>query len=316
MKNKLGFFFLTLSMMLAQNSITLEAVASENDLDVLVEKLKTKRETVRTWIPFCEDGTQSHGVCPFADMTIFSGMSCLSGEAERCIDVKRAQGPDGRWWRSPSVVSDDTVKNTFSRDQSKGALAYLVATKDVEAAKRWEAYLNSNKLKMCKDTTDNRCHITSGTGRLFGAVWTYLGLKKASWMEKGEGSAEYVDQVMARFQPDNFPMHLNATNIWIRREIERRGGPKAEEHDQKTLKILVKREPKNPYFLMLRKGPTVEVAKLILEKCPDIRPEAVRLDWAWQRGQDDMPWKVSSGHECIFIINMFERELALQTAAN
>ncbi len=311
MNNFFKLLFLATGIVLSQNAVIAQTTADDN-LDVLVERLKTKREVIRTWMPFCEDGTQSHGVCPFGDMTIFSGLSCISGETQRCNDVKRAQGTDGRWWRSPSVIGDDSVKNTFSRDQSKGALAYLVATKDVEAAKSWEKYLNEHNQKMCPKTTDNRCTITSGTGRLFGAVWTYLGLKKSSWMEKGERSAEYVDQVMARFQPDNFPMHLNAVNIYVRREIERRGGPAAESHDQKTLKILVKREPKNPFFLMLRKGPTAEVAKLILEKCPDQRPEAVRLDWAWQRGQDDAPWKVSSGHECIFIINMFERELALQ----
>lgn len=314
MNNILKSLLLTAGILISHQTLHAQGPTVEENLDVLLEKLKTKRETIRTWIPFCDDGTQSHGHCPFADMTIFSGLSCLSGETDRCKDVKLAQGSDGRWWRSPSVIGDDSVKNTFSRDQSKGALAYLVATKDVEAAKSWEKYLNSHRQKMCPRTTDNRCNITSGTGRLFGAVWTYLGLKKSSWMEKGERTADYVDQVMAQFQPDNFPMHLSAANVYIRREIERRGGPAAEDHDQKTLKILVKREPYNPFFLMLRKGPTAEVAKLILEKCPDQKPDAIRLDWAWQRGQEGKPWTVASGHDCIFIINMFERELALSRA--
>lgn len=282
--------------------------------------LQNKRDLIRKWAAVCADGTQSHGECPFGDMTIFSGMGCLAGEKERCEDVRKAQGPDGRWWRSPGLVGDDSKPDTFSRDQARGALAYLVATKDVEAAKKWQAYIESNNGKMCNiaNKTNNRCTITPGSSRLFRAVWLYLGLTPAKWMKKTQWWAPIYDPIQAMLQPDNFPMHLSALYSWVRLEIERRGGPETDRVDKKVIKIITRREPGNPYFKMLRDGPTQEVADLILQKCPDVKPAAERTDWAWQRshklkkGETEYVWEHASGHDCIFIINMFERELALR----
>ncbi len=281
--------------------------------------LQNKRALIKTWAALCPDGTQSHGECPFGDMTIFSGMGCLAGDKDRCEDVRKAQGPDGRWWRSPGLV-DIEKPDSFSRDQARGALAYLVATKDVEAAKRWQAYIESNNGKMCNiaNKTNNRCTITPGSSRLFRAVWLYLGLTPAKWMKKTQWWAPIYDPIEAMLQPDNFPMHLSALYSWIRIEIERRGGPATDKVDKKVIKIITRREPGNPYFKMLRDGPTQEVADLILQKCPDVKPAAELTDWAWQRsqklkkGQTEYVWQHASGHDCIFIINMFERELALR----
>jgi hypothetical protein len=280
-------------------------------MDELMERLRNKRDLVSRWAPYCEDGTQSHGVCPFNDMTIFSGISCLAGDLERCEDVRRAQGPDGRWWRSPLHVGNN-LENSFSRDQSKGALAYLVATKDVQAALRWQAYLEANNLRMCPTSTDNRCKITLGASRLFGSVWSYLGLEPAKWMNRGKWITNIYNPIEARFQPRGYPMHLGAVSAWIRREIARRGGHKVEKVDGRVVRVLACREDENPFFLLLQNGPTVEVANLILNRCPDEKPEFDRLDWAWQRDQGNAPWSRSSGHDCVFIINVFERELSLQ----
>ncbi len=298
--------YLVLGMMMIPSLSAFAQISAEK-----MDQLKTKRDLARTWAPLCADGTQSHGMCPFGDMTIFSGLLCLSGETERCNDVKHAQGPDGKWWRSPELVGNEVEKDSFSRDQSLGALSYLVATKDVEAALRWQSYIESHNNKMCTDASDNRCTITPGASQLFGAVWEYLGLKPARWMNRGKWYMNVYSQIEASVQPKDFPMHLNAASAWIRLEVERRGGPRAESYDQKVLKILVKREPTNPYFLLLRNGPTEEVANLILEKCPDQKPKDALLDWSWQRGQDDKPWLHASGHDCIYIVNVFERELSL-----
>lgn len=290
-------------------SLSTPAFAQET---TLLSQLQTKRETIRQWAPLCEDGTQNHGECPFFDMTIFSGLACLSGEKDRCEDVRRAQGPDGRWWRAPGFVGQEDQIDSFSRDQARGALAYLVATKDVEAAKRWQAYIDRNDTRMCGKASNNRCKITNGISWLFAATWDYLGIPRAKWMGKGRWIANFYEQIEALTQPKDYPMHLNASYAWIRREIERRGGPKVNKEDQKVLKILLKRQPNNPYFKLLREGPTDEVAKLILQKCPDKKPVVEgRLDWAWQRGEDSKAWERASGHECIYIINVFERELEL-----
>jgi hypothetical protein len=309
------FLFLTLlSFGFSQMALAEDA---PKPMEELLKELREKRDTIRTWAPFCEDGTQSHGLCPFGDMTIFSGISCLSGETERCNDVKNAQGPDGRWWRSPQLVGNDNEINTFSRDQAKGALSYLIATKDVGAALRWQAYLESHNKRMCPKSKDNRCVITLGTSQLFGAVWEYLGLTPAKWMNRGKWLTHIYDPIEALIQSSDFPMHLTALNAWMRVEIERRGGPATEKVARKSVKIIARREPGNPFYKLLRDGPTAEVANIILSKCPDTRPLPIHLDWAWQRSQkqknNEQPvWLHASGHDCIFIINVFERELTLR----
>lgn len=283
---------------------------SDPEIDELMVQLDRKRELAKAWRPLCEDGSQSHGECRFNDMTIFSGISCLAGVTERCDEVRRSQGSDGRWWRSPYHVDNHDI-NSFSRDQAKGALAYLVATKDVDAALRWQEYLESNDLRMCDKASNNRCWISLGTSQLFGAVWDYLGLAPASWMNKAEWLTSIYNPWEARFQPKGFPMHLSALGAWIRTEIQRRGGERAPKVDRRTVRVLNRRQPTNPFFKLLREGPTKEVAEIILEKCPDERPDYDRLDWAWQRDQESEPWKKASGHDCVFIINVFERELDL-----
>ena len=300
------------------SAVTVSAQQSFNISDEITQALNTKREIIKKWAPLAADGSQTHGTEPFGDMTIFSGMGCLSGELARCDDVRRSQGPDGRWWRSPQLVGNDNEENTFSRDQALGALSYLVATRDTAAALKWQNYIESNGMRMCniKNATDNRCQITMGISQVFGATWEYLGLPLPRWMNRGIWIAKYYNQIEALIQPADFPMHLNALSAYIRLEIERRGGPKVDSVDQKVLKILVKREPENPFFLLLRNGPTNEVAKIILDKCPDIRPNTNYMDWAWQRSQktkdgQEPVWKHASGHDCIFIINVFERELSL-----
>src|SRR5688572_19190828 len=105
-------------------------------------RLHALRDSARTWAPLCEDGPLGDGECPYADMTLFSGLDCLAGETARCEDVRRAQGSDGRWWRSPEQV-DSGRENSFSRDQTLGLLAYFLATNDKVGAERWLAWVNN-----------------------------------------------------------------------------------------------------------------------------------------------------------------------------
>jgi hypothetical protein len=44
-----------------------------------------------------------------------------------------------KWFRAPGLVDKRSSESgpSFSRDQSKGVMAHLIATKDTEAAKKW-----------------------------------------------------------------------------------------------------------------------------------------------------------------------------------
>lgn len=301
------------SMILLTGFLASAQLASSTTLD----QLKIKRQTVKGWVLFCEDGSMSHGNCPFGDMTIFSGMSCLAGDMDRCDDVKRAQGPDGRWYRSPQLVGNTTETDSFSRDQTYGMMSYLIATHDTAAALRWQKYVESIGLKLCPDATNNRCNITLGIKVVMTAVWDYLGLDVPKWMKRKEWILSVYDPIQTWLQPADFPMHLSALSVWILRNVEERGGKPVKKYNDRVINILNKREPNNPFFLLLKDGPTEKVADLILRYCPDTKPNASLLDWGWQRSikQGDV-LKNFSGHECIFIINLFEDMLLKSTSQN
>ena len=128
--------------------------------------------------PACDDG----------DMTLFNGLLCLSGEQRGCDGVRRAQGPDGRWWRSPNRIgsheaANDTEQATFSPDQALGVIAYLIAKKDGHAFNRWVDWMQKNPrcdssncvpagaLRFCEDA---RCAFRLGDCPLLDRVSWYL----------------------------------------------------------------------------------------------------------------------------------------------
>ncbi len=97
----------------------------------------------------CEDG----------DMTMFNGLLCASGDAEGCDAVKRAQGPDGRWWRSPRHIGDNSDQISFSEDQSFGVFLYLAETKDRDAFYRWLDWISKHRPCWIKDPFSDKCAV-------------------------------------------------------------------------------------------------------------------------------------------------------------
>lgn len=179
--------------------------ADEKIPQEMLDALVRRREAIRMWALTCGPGPYEgqyslyDHVCWQGDMTCYSGVACLAarlaGDTDtadaRCGDVAKAQEPGGRWCRGPMFVgqnyaANDPSANDFSRDQTRGVFAYLLAdgyvSKDpakyataVEAAEKWLYWIASNDERICLE--DSRtCELTVGVHNMFYNVYRHLGV--------------------------------------------------------------------------------------------------------------------------------------------
>ena len=94
------------------------------------------------------------------DSTLHSGLACLVGPNSFCDAVNASQSADGRCWRNPCLVNNQTT-NSFSRDMSLGVMAFLIKTKNALYGQKWVQYITKIR-KLCPDATD-----VSGVIRIF-----------------------------------------------------------------------------------------------------------------------------------------------------
>ena len=108
------------------------------------DELRGLRENVWSWTKRCDSGSdleitptkfqgdecdQTKGGGPgVGDSVLFSAILYYSGESWAGESVKKSQGDDGRMWRAPQRVGNDT-EPTFSRDHLLGAMLYMVTLK-------------------------------------------------------------------------------------------------------------------------------------------------------------------------------------------
>lgn len=288
-----------------------------------VAQLKELRQQIRTWARVCPDGSMTNSdECPFGDMTIFAGLACLSGEEQRCEDVRKAQGKSGEWFRAPGRVDIPREDGgpDFSRDQSMGVQAYLIATKDTAAANLWMDFIERNNWRLCQRSEEgwNACYTPITWWFTVGKVWDYLGLKRNKKMKHSNYIVQNIYQpIEARVQPNDYPLHLTALAVYLRQELAKRTG-KADAHPKemaKLIKIINQRSPQNPFFNYLKNGPTEAAADTVFKYCPKEAPAKIdgRFygDWIWQRStkdtldhREEMTWDYPGGWECIFMINL------------
>jgi hypothetical protein len=231
--------------------------------------------------------------CDSGDSVIFAGLSCLSG-GRNCETVKASQGPNGRFWRSPSRVEKDTAP-TFSRDQAKGVMAYLIATKDKQVANKWLEYIRSQNSRMCPDGVSH-CALSAPSWSLLGDVWRHIGLSPTANME----THRVADDAIRIYEAKNnsgYRLHLVALDSWLRREAGR-----GDRIDDKVTAILHSRQARNPFFAYLA-GDFVASARLTLEKCAN-SPSGSRRQWAWQREESERAWENSQGWDCVFMLDL------------
>ncbi len=295
----------------------LEPVANPEPLDPVLEELLLRYSVWLEWAPLC-DGYPSKENCDDGDSTLFNGLLCASGEELGCEGVRLSQDDEGRFWRSPRRI-DQQDENSFSRDMSLGVLLYLATTKDIIAAQKWLHWIGDQRqciveigsvcvvygYKFCSDDTDNRCTITPGIWATMYRVWEYLGLEPheemSAWLDTGENY--YINEV-SQAKP-GFALHLKGVQAFLFLIM-----------NQNLLFVpefidaIVKKDPLNPFFQLLKDGPHQELMELILDLCPVASPTR-KFQWAWERSTEEEAWLESAGWDCIFIANLLRDDLLL-----
>lgn len=289
------------------------------------QALRVLRDKIRGWAPTCEDGSLTLHECPFGDALEYMGNLCLSGEEKWCDFVKRAQGPDGQFWRSPGLVGvGHTIgrdRASFSRDMSRGAWAYIIEKKDHEAARKWLEFIKSTPgHHLCNRSERgwDACATRLGFWTYAQEVWEYLGLPRYKKKMKGwKFLIERVyDPIEVRFQPKGYPALLTWSSLYSYQELEKRSGKKSRNHrlHQRIARYIHKREPENPLYRYLVQGASEEGAQTILKYCPSERPEAPADEYGPIYSVDfEGPWeewvnekrKRAGGYYCILAINLY-----------
>lgn len=262
------------------------------------------RQSLESWTTYCEGSIQKR-TCDVGDSMLWNGMACLTGDVIACDAVKRSQGADGRLWRSPQLVENDAT-NSSSRDMLLGFLAYLVATKDQEAAQKFLSYLEAHG-KLCDNAEDNRCDLDypqhAGLWGTIAHVWSYIGLTRTATMSAAQVGDDFLIESQALFVPAGFQKHLVAVALLVRKETGH-WNTKSEA----SVKSLLRGEGESNPLLQYLAGNWEEASTLTLEQAPSA-PVSVeeRTQWALERDTTQEAWKNSIGHDYLFMIRLLLR---------
>lgn len=319
-----ALFFL--SLLLIAIAWALPSHASNSQSSMTPEhrrQLITLRDSIRSWSPRCADGSLTLNACPFRDSLEYMGALCLSGEAADCEQIRRAQAPDGRFFRSPGFIGSapGTIGDGFSNDMARGVFAYLIATRDLVAAERWMAYIEGNDHKLCPQGPKGwgGC-VTSATFWTFARqVYDHLGLPLRPRMKAFKFALERVySPLEARFQSDGYPLLLTAEGVLMMREMERQGlRLRNRAMYERIAGIVYGRDPENPFYHYVARGADDALATKLLKYCPAKPPAdqpvrdgvtqyTVGLEGRMSKGD----WRWGSGHLCQAILNFAIRDSA------
>ncbi len=253
--------------------------------------------------------------CDDGDATLFNGLLCASGEKIGCDAVAAAQGPDGRWWRSPRRVGDNAGSaNSFSRDMSLGVLLYLQTTKDVARAQSWMKWINDNRPcslknpvtggcsvwglhRVCRDDEGNRCSLTPTMWSMMGTVWRQLGLSRHDQMNAHSGAYDSFAAQEVEQTDLGYALHLKAVQAYLQLR-----GDAQQQTARKVVSTLMQRQPDNPFFQWLQGGANPSWESNLLNICPSTERPARRLhQWSWERDTAEKAWEESMGWDCLFL---------------
>ncbi|WP_133118189.1 hypothetical protein [Rhizobium hidalgonense] len=249
------------------------------------------------------------------DMSIFGGLLCLSGEAEGCELVRRAQSRNGQFWRSPARA-DSKTDDQFSGDQFKGLAAYWAGTGDSDSLEKyldsvsakWTPYPSkaTNIVKMyngCTDDPGGKCNIIDEEWRWLNIFAAKLGVDAHVPTDAKDYAAKFGDPVgmlpwKAIINKLGYRSHLVGVEIYISKKLGI-----ADPRLDAAAEILAGRQPDNPFFLYLARGKDARVADLVRKKCVIDPAKQKWTQWSWERTESDHAWMDSMGWDCIFMIN-------------
>lgn len=251
------------------------------------------------------------------DMALFGGLLCLAGEPEGCELLHRSRDAHGRFWRSPDLIGDTSLENTFSGDQFNGAAAYLLIRNDPAPVREFLAYLRAHEVplpspqrpttrgyKSCENDKDNTC-------LLAGPEWHWLNklaLKHGlvDLIPQDERDVErrfgfsYSNLVwQALLNPAGFRLHLTGVQVLLARAFGDTDPLLTE-----AAAILAARQPNNPFFLYLHLGADTSVDQELDRKCSPSLPARNYDDWAWQRAETAKAWNDSILWDCVFMYRL------------
>lgn len=251
------------------------------------------------------------------DMALFGGLVCLAGRDEGCELVRKSQGRDGRFWRSPDRVDNHQLKDgsPFSGDAFNGVVAYFATTKDNDAGTRFTNYLkyvSANKQKFHKTTVYKSCTQDDALQCVLGgAEWHWLNLLAEKYgvatlvptdVRDARGTFGFSEDMMvwqAALVPAGYRLHLTAIQVALSRAI--RG-------DSETLRraaaTLAARQPANPFHLYLHLGADMLAQANLPTYCDRSRTQKEYTDWAWQRPTTEKAWLRSMRWDCFFMHQM------------
>ncbi len=262
--------------------------AKPNPSEKMLAEVSAQVAKLEPFAPLCQ-GYISKANCDQGDATLFAGLLCLSGNKVGCDTVKHSISDNGKVWRSPKAVNNDTP-NSSSRDMFLGAMAYFVATKDTDGLERVSWYLKSTG-KICEDATDGRCNITPNIRDVLDQVRAFNSLATT---QSRKGYSEVL-AFEANSAPEGYAMHLTAVELLIL---------KSTGTWNKTLQFaadtLARRQGDNPFFEVLAHGKTQHYAELMLAQLPKATPDFMN-QWSFERRTSEAAWSNSMLWEFIFV---------------
>ncbi|UOF01339.1 hypothetical protein [Bdellovibrio reynosensis] len=275
-------------------------------------------ERIQHWksiAPLCEHKQipyPSKGNCETGDMTLFSGLLCLSGEEEGCKMVADSLDQKGQWWRSPHLIGSNEQTNDFSGDMFAGAMAYLHKTKDIASYNRWVNFLLANTKDIPaagtpRLTFHRSCFKdTNGTCQLMGDDWYWL---KRLGNQLGVNTDHFPDYgyepswllIQSLTNERGFRLHLVAVAVLNHLHQKTKNV-----NIDLAAKVLSAREPENPFFRFLAFGKEKRVFELLDKYCPAFGSAAPtrQHQWSWEREIEDKAYESSMGWDCVFMANL------------
>ena len=246
--------------------------------------------------------------CGTGDGMLFSGLYLLShpiNTEEILESIRYSVDASGRPWRSPENIDYGEHINSFSRDMFKGLAFYLIYSKDIELAQRFYNYVRSNKYRMCKSDSDDRCQMTPATLELLGDVFEYLGLRRENDMQELGAVGELTVEQEAKINPMGYELHLVSLGIYIKALTG-----KLKHRHSAAARIIRDRQPQNLWYRFLanytNSGVQEEydaIAADLLQKMKKW-PEEEKIDWIWQRQYSEVDYSKPTGHELVWLAKL------------
>lgn len=238
------------------------------------------------------------------DSMLWAGLTVASGNNIPIVGIKQCQTPDGRLWRSPARVNNQS-ENSFSRDMSLGFILYFQATQDHEMADKWIAYIKKTKgLFPASESSDTR-HLVTPT------LWwmmSYAGMKVPLIYRLTRGFYKTYTSLELLFTPSGYERHLKAVSELVLAIRDKK-------RDTVFGNKLLASDPYNPFFAWLA---GVDDA-VILDRAQSMHEAARSSDngdgtygsgnqWAWERADHEGAYMDSMGWDFEFIYNLLKRK--------